>query len=256
MNQLMRGTSDPLFHINGRTFIIGGGGGELAIYIAKELSRRGANLVIFDINQKLLDLVNSEIPSAITAAVDINDEQAITDVVSMAKEKFGTIDGALNTASILKIAPALELDEALFRKTMDINLTGAFLFSRAAARAMQDTGGRIVNIASVSSYVSNLEYAAYASSKAAVAQLIRVLARKWAPNNILINAIGPALIDTAMTREYLSDPDFFKNALSVIPMGRLGQPEELIGTILLLLKKGGAFITGQTIYVDGGRTFV
>lgn len=139
---------------------------------------------------------------------------------------------------------------------MDINLTGAFLFSRAAARAMQDTGGRNVHIASVSSYVSNLEYAAYDSSKVVVAQLIKVLAREWTPNNILINAIGPALIDTAMTREYLSDPDFFKNALSVIPMGRLGQPEELIGMVLLLLAKGRAFITGQTIHVDRGITFV
>jgi NAD(P)-dependent dehydrogenase (short-subunit alcohol dehydrogenase family) len=256
MNKSNSNISDPLFDINGRTFIIGGGGGELAIFIAKELSSRGANLVIFDINQESLDLVNSEIPSAITKIVDINDEQAITDAMSLAKEKFGSIDGALNTASILKIAPALELDEALFRKTMDINLTGAFLFSRVAARAMQDTGGRIVHIASVSSYVSNLEYAAYASSKAAVAQLIKVLAREWAPNNILINAIGPALIDTAMTRKYLSDPNFLKNALSMIPMGRLGQPEELIGTVLLLLGRGGAFITGQTIYVDGGRTLV
>ena len=89
-----------------------------------------------------------------------------------------------------------------------------------------------------------------------MAQLIKVLAREWAPNNILINAIGPALIDTAMTRKYLSDPNFLKNALSMIPMGRLGQPEELIGTVLLLLGRGGAFITGQTIYVDGGRTLV
>lgn len=110
MNTLTQDTSDPLFDINGRTFIIGGGGGELAIYIAKELFRRGANLVIFNIRQESLDLVNSEIPSAITETVDINDEQAITDVMSIAKEKYGTIDGSLYAASILKIAPALELD--------------------------------------------------------------------------------------------------------------------------------------------------
>ena len=121
---------------------------------------------------------------------------------------------------------------------------------------MQDSGGRIVHIASVSSFVANAEYAAYASSKAALAQLVRVLAREWAPKNITVNAIGPALIDTPMTEVYLAETGFREQAVTVIPMGRLAEPRDLMATIILLLAEGGAFITGQTICVDGGRTLV
>ena len=116
--------------------------------------------------------------------------------------------------------------------------------------------GRIVHFASVSSLVANVNYAAYASSKAALSQLVRVLAREWAPSGVSINAIGPAMTETGMTAGYLSDPDFRKQALSAIPMGRFGTPEDLVGLLVLLLAPGGSFITGQTIFVDGGRTLV
>jgi NAD(P)-dependent dehydrogenase (short-subunit alcohol dehydrogenase family) len=121
---------------------------------------------------------------------------------------------------------------------------------------MQERGGRIIHIASVSSNVANIDYAAYASSKAALSQLVRVMAREWATKNILVNAIGPALTETKLTREYLSDQHFRQNAIDTIPMQRLGLPSDLFGPIIMLMSKAGAFITGQTIYVDGGRTTV
>jgi NAD(P)-dependent dehydrogenase (short-subunit alcohol dehydrogenase family) len=141
-----------------------------------------------------------------------------------------------------------------FRHTLDVNVTGALVLSRSAARAMGDRGGRIIHFASVSSLVANVNYAAYAASKAALSQLVRVLAREWADSGITVNAIGPAMTETGMTENFLSDPAFRAQALASIPLGRFGTPEDLIGPVILLLSQAGAFITGQTIYVDGGRT--
>jgi NAD(P)-dependent dehydrogenase (short-subunit alcohol dehydrogenase family) len=111
----------------------------------------------------------------------------------------------------------------------------AFLFSRAVAAGLGGDGGRIVHIASVSAYVANANYAAYASSKAALAQMVKVLGREWATRNILVNAIGPALTETPLTRDYLPMPEFRRNAISVIPMGRLGEAQDLFGAVILLL---------------------
>jgi NAD(P)-dependent dehydrogenase (short-subunit alcohol dehydrogenase family) len=117
-------------------------------------------------------------------------------------------------------------------------------------------GGRVVHFASVSSHVANQNYAAYATSKAALSQMVRVLAREWAPDGITVNALGPAMTETGMTGSYLSDAEFRAQALSVIPLGRFGSPEDLIAPLMLLLAPGGSFITGQTLFVDGGRTLV
>lgn len=248
--------SDPLFDVSGRSYLLAGAGGGLGSVMAKALHRRGANLVLFDTDETALERVGSEIPDALTRVADMNDQAALTEMAQLTQDRFGRIDGAINAAGLLPMAASVGFDEAVFRECIDVNLTAAFLFSRTVAARMQDSGGRIVHIASVSSFVANLEYAAYASSKAGLAQMVRVLAREWAPRNILVNAIGPALTETPLTRDYLSDPVFRSNAIAAIPMGRLGEADDLIGTLVLLLSSGGDFITGQTIYVDGGRTLV
>jgi NAD(P)-dependent dehydrogenase (short-subunit alcohol dehydrogenase family) len=248
--------SDPLFDIRGKTYLVAGAGGGLGSVIARALNERGASLVLFDIDEAALERVGAEIPAALTRIADINDQAALSKVMQLARQRFDGIDGAVNAAGLLPMAAAASIDEAVFRECIDVNLTAAFLFSRTVAEQMRDSGGRIVHLASVSSLVANLEYAAYASSKAGLAQLVRVLAREWAPNNILVNAIGPALTETPLTRDYLSNPGFRSNAIAAIPMGRLGEAADLIGTLVLLLSPAGGFITGQTIYVDGGRTLV
>jgi NAD(P)-dependent dehydrogenase (short-subunit alcohol dehydrogenase family) len=248
--------ADPLFNVSDNTYLIAGAGGGLGNVMAKALAERGARLALFDIDEAALQRVGTTIPDALTQVADINDQSALSEMVQLTKNRFGTIDGAINAAGLLPMAAAATFDEAVFRQCIDVNLTAAFLFSKAVAEQMQDAGGRIVHIASVSSFVANPEYAAYASSKAGLAQMIRVLAREWAPKDILVNAIGPALTETPLTRDYLSDPGFRRNAISAIPMGRLGEADDLIGALLLLLSPAGSFITGQTIYVDGGRTLV
>ena len=120
---------------------------------------------------------------------------------------------------------------------------------------MIDAGsGRIINMASVSSTVVNPEYVAYSTSKAAVAQLTRILGLEWAKTGVTVNAIGPAVIPTPMSAVPLADDDYRAAAMAKIPMGRFGEPRDLFGAVLLLASPAGDFITGQVFYVDGGRT--
>ncbi len=169
----------------------------------------------------------------------------------------GKLDTLINSAGIALLAPAAELDIAQFEDTLAINLTGTFLMSRHAARVMIPAGGgRIINMASVSSEVINPEYAAYASSKAGVAHLTRILAIEWAKQNVTVNAIGPAVTPTPMALAKMDDPAFTEYQLNKIPMGRFGEPRDLFGAMLLLASPAGAFITGQVFYVDGGRTLL
>jgi NAD(P)-dependent dehydrogenase (short-subunit alcohol dehydrogenase family) len=225
--------------------------------MAQALGARGAHLTLGDVSAAPLAALARELgPGVATKAVDITREAEADALMTQAAERFGRVDSVINTAGLLRIAPALELDTDDFKQTLDVNVTGALLLSRAAARAMQDKGGRIVHFASVSSVVADINYAAYATSKAALSQLVRVLAREWAATGITVNAIGPAMTETGMTGGYLSDGSFRNQALASIPLGRFGTPEDLIGPLVLLLSPAGAFITGQTIYVDGGRTLV
>ena len=247
---------DPLFAVQGKVVVIAGAGGGLGSEIARALHARKARLSLFDIDDARLQSVAGDCPDAEISNADIRDEGALRIVIERAKQDFGRLDAVINAAGLLPIAPSISLEEANFRECIDVNLTGAFLLSKVAAEVLGEAGGRIVHLASVSSQVSNAQYAAYASSKAALSQLVRVLAREWAPLDITVNAIGPALTITPLTHEYLADREFRDQAVAAIPMGRLGEPQDLLGTVVLLLASGGAFITGQTIYVDGGRTLV
>lgn len=245
---------DPLFDLAGRSVLVAGAAGGIGSALAALLGARGARLMLTDLDADRV-VVPEGAEGAVTA-MDLTSEASIAHAVDATLQSFGRLDCVLNAAGILTIAPALDLPEDAFQTTMDVNLKGPFLLSRVAARAMDSGGGRIVHLASISSTMSNPNYAAYATSKAGLAHLVRVLAREWAERGITVNAIGPTVIETGMTRPHLADPDFHRRYLEQIPMGRFSTPEDLIGTVVLLLSEAGRFITGQTIYVDGGRTLV
>jgi NAD(P)-dependent dehydrogenase (short-subunit alcohol dehydrogenase family) len=250
-------TPDALFQIANRSIVIAGAASGLGRAMARALAARGARLMLADIAAgPLAELARELGPDVAMHIADITKETDAEAIMAQTRESFGGVDGLVNTVGLLRVAPALSLTTTCFKETLEVNVTGAFILSRAAARAMQDKGGRIVHFASVSSIVANVNYAAYATSKAALSQLVRVLAREWSVSRITVNAIGPAMTATEMTDGYLSDATFRNQALQSIPLGRLGTPEDLVGTLLLLLSPAGAFITGQTIYVDGGRTLV
>ena len=248
---------DPLLDVSGRSIVVAGAASGIGRAVAGELARRGARLVIADRDAKRLEEARAEIGGETRAlAIDATSEPDADRLMGEARAAFGRLDGLVNSVGIFRIAPALELPLAEFRATLEANVTSAFILSRAAARAFGAGQGRIVHFASVSSYVANEKYAAYATSKAAMAQLVKVLAREWAPRGITVNAIGPAVIPTPLSATLTDDPAMRDAAMSVIPMRRFGAAEDLFATVLLLLADGGRYITGQTIYVDGGRTLV
>lgn len=245
---------DPLFALQDKSILVAGAAGGIGSALAAHLATRGARLILTDLDPERVVAPDSS--KCIVAPLDVTDEGSIAHAVDTALQHYGRLDGVLNAAGILTIGSALDLTESAFQATLDINLKGPFLLSRVAARAMSSDGGAIVHLASISSKMSNANYAAYASSKAGLAQLVRVLGREWADRGITVNAIGPALIETGMTSSHLHDPDFQQRYLDQIPMGRFSTPDDLIGTVILLLSSAGRFITGQTVYVDGGRTLV
>lgn len=251
---------DPLFDLSGKSIIIAGAAGGIGSAITRCLSERAARLALFDIDSERLGRLQED--SAIDAVwqvADITDEQSCNRMVTAAQEAYGIVDIVINAAGVLPIAPAVDMDISAFRRCLDVNVTGALLLSRAAASLAIDSSKSalsIIHLGSVSSVVANPHYAAYASSKAALSHLVRVLAREWAASNIRVNAIGPALIETPLTDDYFADPAFRSQAIASIPVGRLATVEDLLPVVLMLCSDSSRFITGQTIHVDGGRTLV
>lgn len=251
--------SDSLFNVAERCVLVAGGARGLGFELAVSLAQRGARIVLADQLEQEAHDASRQLPGSGHAScrLDVTDVQSVDRSIELALAEMGRVDAVLNSAGIARFAPALHLTAADFVQTMAVNVTGAFLLSRSAARVMtcQETGGRIVHMASVSSRVVNKNYAAYSSSKAALAQLVKILALEWATNGVTVNAIGPAVTRTPLTEAtILADAETTANALAQIPMGRFGEAADLLGTALLLLSPAGKFITGQTFYVDGGRT--
>jgi NAD(P)-dependent dehydrogenase (short-subunit alcohol dehydrogenase family) len=248
---------DPLFDIAGRTVLIAGAAGGLGAKVAETLAERGATLVLADLDRGGAEALAKRLPGRghRAVALDVADEASCAAAVAAVA---APLDALVNCVGMFRTAPAFDMPLETFETTLKINVTGAFVLARAAAKVMlaAKRPGRIVTLASVSGHVANPNYAAYATSKAALAQLTRILALEWAPHGITVNAVGPAMTPTPLTEEYLAKHVNLDYALSKIPMGRFGKPEDIVGTVLLLIAPAGGFITGQTIYVDGGRTLV
>jgi NAD(P)-dependent dehydrogenase (short-subunit alcohol dehydrogenase family) len=251
--------ADPLFTVEGHTIIVAGGAGGLGRPLAEGLVQRGARVLVADIDERAA----CETAAALCAqggtadaiALDVVSSTSCASAVAHAAAKWGRLDGLVNASGVYSVAPALELEERDWERTIDINVTGAFRLAREAGRIMVAQGsGRIVTLASVSSAVANPRYVAYAASKAAAAHLTRVLAVEWAPHGVTVNAIGPAAIPTPLSQPIFADESQREAALARIPMGRFGTPEDIVGATVFLLSPAGAFVTGQTLFVDGGRT--
>jgi NAD(P)-dependent dehydrogenase (short-subunit alcohol dehydrogenase family) len=249
--------TDPLFTLEGRVVLVAGGAGGLGAPLAKAFARRGAKLLIADIDEQLASETAKRIGGDVrSTALDVTDTASCETAVKLATSTWGRLDGLMNASGIYRVGRVLdELDDESWERTIDINVTGAFRLARAAARNMvAQKAGSIVTIASVSSVVANPRYAAYAASKAAVAHLTRVLAVEWSASGVRVNAIGPAVIPTGMTKQIIDNEQTRESAMARIPMGRFGTPDDLIGAAVFLLSPASDFVTGQTLFVDGGRT--
>lgn len=248
---------DPYFSVEGLSILVAGGAGGLGAPLARALSVRGARVGVADVAVDRARDLARELGAAEAIAVPLNvvDGTSCAAAVDAMVRKWGRLDGLVNASGIYRVAPALELADEDWERTLDINVTGAFRLARAAGAVMlAHQSGSIITLASVSSTVANPNYAAYAASKAAVAHVTRVLAVEWAQRGVRVNAIGPAVTPTPLAAPILADETSRAAALARIPMGRFGSHDDLVAATIFLLSPGSSFVTGQTLYVDGGRS--
>jgi gluconate 5-dehydrogenase len=249
------------FDIKGQTAIVTGASSGLGVAFAETLAERGVNLVIAARRYEKLVKVADEISSkygvkVVPIKADVSQEDQVISTVKTAIEKFGSIEILVNNAGTASISPSIDMNLEEWKKVIDVNLTGVFLCARTAAREMiKKKYGKIVNIASIYGAVGDIfPTAPYYASKGAVINLTRALAIEWAPHKINVNAIAPGFFPSEMTETVFQDENTLKYILSRTPLGRTGEPLDLKAAITYLASPASNYVTGQTLFVDGGWT--
>ncbi|WP_433956887.1 SDR family NAD(P)-dependent oxidoreductase [Cytobacillus horneckiae] len=245
------------FDLTGRVAIVTGGSKGLGLEMARTLASLGADIVIACRNASEGEQAATEIRKigrkSIALDVDVQDVGAIYRMVQSVKEKFGKIDILINNAGAVSVNAALEVSEEEWNKVVDTNLKGVFFCAQAVAKVMKEQNyGKIINISSVAGRIGQLNIAPYCASKAGVINLTKAFAKEWAPYKINVNSIAPSYIKTNMNEASLSNEAYLKSVLSLIPLKRIGETNDLSGTVALLASEASNYITGQTIYIDGG----
>jgi len=240
--------------------IVTGGAKGIGREIATTFAKEGANLGIVDIDTENLKLTSQKIEnlgrSVFESAVDISKSQDIREFVEAAVGKFGGIDVLVNCAALIIYEKFLNFDENVWRRMLDVDLTGTFLFSQAVARKMVEKGtGRIINIASVAADFGTERAAAYCSCKAGIVGLTKVMALELGPLGINVNAISPGPIDTEQARGLLT-ADEIKLRTRITALERYGKPEDVAKAAVFLASEDAEYITGSILRVDGGLSWI
>src|SRR6059058_3444432 len=192
--------------------------------------------------------------NALAFAMDVADAGSVRDGFDAIHRAWGRIDVAVTNAAVEPIVPFLELSEATWDRIIDVNLKGTFLVAQAAARRMaRRRRGVIITLSSVNAEVARPESAAYAASKGGIRQLTTASAIALAPHGIRVNAIGPGTVVTGLTRHLLKDREWRWRTLARTPIGRTAEPREIAEVAVFLASNAASYMTGTTVYVDGGR---
>lgn len=251
---------DDWLSLAGRSAVVVGAGG-LGAASALSLAAQGASVVVLDVNEANLDSVTRAAKEAgvslETRTVDVGTPEGSRAALDEAVAVVGTPQVFLHAVGRNNRRPILDLSDADWQGMITLNLSTAWWLGQEMGRRMVAAGyGRMVFVSSVSGLLAHANHAPYAASKGGINQLMRVMAREWAPHNVTVNAVAPGYIETDLTRDYL-DTDGHRAALeSLVPAGRLGRPHEVADAVTFLASDRAAFITGQVLYIDGGRVLV
>jgi NAD(P)-dependent dehydrogenase (short-subunit alcohol dehydrogenase family) len=246
-------------HLKGKVAIVTGAARGIGLACAVRFAAEGARVMLADIDEK----AGAEAARTIAASggearffpCDVGDKKQVDTLIEATVKAFGGLDVAVNNAAILHTCDFLDIAEADFDRVLRVNLKGYFLVGQAAARRMveQGRGGTIVNMSSVNAVMAIPSIASYAIGKGGVNQLTKVMALALADKGIRVNAIGPGTIATELAAKIMADSAARQKILSRTPLGRLGTPDEIAAVAVFLASDESSYITGQTIYPDGGR---
>jgi gluconate 5-dehydrogenase len=252
-----------LFRLDGKVAVVVGGGGGIGKALALGLARQGADVALASRNLEKLQAVadelqaDAEVNTKVKAfQMDSTDEASVVDACKRIVADMGTVDILVNSQGQNIKEPFVDQTVADWNTLFDNNVKGVMLCCREFGKVMLEKGkGKIINIGSVAGDrgVPLAGNVGYCSSKAAVGNLTRMLAYEWAPKGINVNAIGPSVIFTPMMKNALP-PEVLAGATKLHPLGRVAEPEELMGTCIYLASAASDYMTGQVVYVDGGRS--
>jgi gluconate 5-dehydrogenase len=246
-----------LFSLAGRRALITGSGQGIGLTLARGLAAAGASLVLNDRDADRLALAVAQLRAegfvADGRAFDVAKAPEVEAALAPLEAELGPIDILVNNAGIHSRAPLESMSLAAWQSVLDINLTSAFLVSRAIAPGMIRRGaGKIINLCSLNSEISRPTIANYAAAKGGLKMLTRAMAVEWGPHNLQTNGLAPGYIRTSLTTPVVADPALARHILARTPAGRWGDPRDLVGAAVFLAAPASDFVNGQILFVDGG----
>ncbi|GIP36965.1 2-deoxy-D-gluconate 3-dehydrogenase [Paenibacillus sp. J31TS4] len=249
----------PSFQLEKKVAVVTGAGRGIGRALAIGLAEAGADVAILARTDDDLAEVAEQIVSlgrqAYPVRTDVTVKREVDHAVEAVLRQAGRIDILVNNAGMNIRTPALDVTEEEWDTIVQTNLKSAFLMAQAVgARMKEQGGGRIINIASVAGHVAMRTGVVYGSTKAALIQMTKILALEWGPSGILVNGIGPWYFRTPLTEKLLADPAFVEEVLGRTPLKRIGDLRDLVGPVVFLSSDAANYITGQTLFVDGGMS--